>query len=218
MPLPPGYVANSVPGREDLRILDFEIMHYPKADQKSYRADLVRRIGQGSFGARFDDGVKIRAKLSEPAYSYLIAFAPDGSIVLCGPRDEAEAPRQSREPGLPAEPAGDTYYLTEGTGLQAFALVVSRDPLPPFAELVRKHGRPPWPAEPVPGVPGVVWRHDGQWLTTHDRDNTTGTRAVGQARRASGGGALVEELARWLRAVPGVDAVRVEAFTVEPAS
>jgi serine/threonine protein kinase len=204
--------------REDIRVVDFEIMHYPKADEKSYRADLVGRIGAGSFGARFDDGVKVRGELSQPAYSYLLAFAPDGSIVPCAPRDEAARPQQTREAGLPVDAQGDTYYLTEGTGLQAFALVVSREPLPPFAELVRKHGRPPWPAGPVSGTPGIVWSHDGQWLRTRDRDDTTGTRAVGKSRKATGGGSHVEDLARWLRALPDIDAVAVEAFTVEPAA
>jgi hypothetical protein len=214
----PARAGTPPPSSENVRILDLELEHHPKTDQKTYRADLARRIGVGSFAARFDDEVTIRAKLSEPAYSFLIAFAPDGSIVLCDPREESARPRLTREPSLPAEAQGDSYYLNEGTGLQAFAVVVSRKPLPAFAELIRQHGRPPWPAGPVPGAPGVVWSHDGQWLTARDRDNTAGTRAIGKSRKATGGGAHVEDLAHWLHALPGVEAARVEAFTVEPAS
>jgi hypothetical protein len=48
------------------------------------------------------------------------------------------------------------------------------------------------------------------------RNPTLATRGpVDRARKSSGAGAVVEDLASWLRTRPGVEAVAVEAFTVE---
>ena len=49
-------------------------------------------LGRNSFTAREDDDVTVQAELSEPAYSYLIAFRPDGTDELCDPDDEDAPP------------------------------------------------------------------------------------------------------------------------------
>ncbi len=73
----------------------------------------------------------VNAELSEPAYSYLIAFRPDGTDELCDPENEDTPPARKRQPAYPPPTKADVRYrLSEGAGLHAFALVVSRQPLP----------------------------------------------------------------------------------------
>ena len=77
----------------------------------------------------------VRAELSEPAYAYLIAFRPDGTDELCDPDDEDMPPQKKPQPQYPPPTKSDERYrLSEGAGLQAFALVVSRQPLPSYRE------------------------------------------------------------------------------------
>ena len=73
----------------------------------------------------------------------------------------------------------------------------------------------PWAAR-LPCEPGVVWRDDDQGLQPLLADDSAGTRGKGVKARGSGGPAA--KLASWLRGLPGVDAVTLEAFPVEPAS
>jgi hypothetical protein len=195
-------------------IREFSILHEPKNSTASEAT-----IGRGSYGAVSDDHVAIRATLTEPAYAYLIAFQPDGQVVVCDPLDESEPPKPSTVPGYPhppASPASERFELTDGVGVQAFALVASRSPLPAFHDWIEQHGRPPWRAG-VPVDPGIVWRHDGTWIDGVSADNTQGTRGPGaKTRRSHGAEKAVDDLGRWLAAVPGVEGVAVEAFTVEP--
>jgi hypothetical protein len=72
-----------------------------------------------------------------------------------------------------------------------------------------------WTAK-LPYEPGVIWFDDGAGLQLLMADETTGTRGKGAKARDSGEPAA--KLASWLRGLPGVDAVTVEAFPVEPAT
>jgi hypothetical protein len=72
-----------------------------------------------------------------------------------------------------------------------------------------------WAAR-LPCEPGVVWRDDGQGLEPLLAADTAGTRGKGAKARDSGEPAA--KLASWLRGLPGVDLVTLEAFPVEPAS
>jgi len=203
-----------------LRVLDLEIEHRPKLNAESYDVKRAGLIGERSFVTRFDDEVAVRAELSEPAYAYLIAFAPDGSIHLCDPLDETRPPPLSDRPALPSDPTSSAAYrLNDGVGLHAFAVVASQEPLPAFREWLDAQGRPPWPEGDVPGAPGLVRTADGRWLqgpnTLASRNALVSRGVVNEARRASGAGAVVEDLERWLQTRPEVDAVTIEAFTVE---
>ena len=129
------------PPQADLRVTRFEIPHFPKLDEKSYDVKAAGLLGRKSFTARLDDDVTVQAELSEPAYSYLIAFRPDGTDELCDPEDEDTPPARKRQPLYPPPAKSDERYrLSEGTGLYAFALVVSRQPLPPYREWKRRIG------------------------------------------------------------------------------
>ena len=156
----------------------------------------------------------VEAELSEPAYSYLIAFRPDGTDELCDPDDESTPPPRKRLPLYPPAAKNDERYrLSEGTGLYAFVLVVSRQQLPSYREWKRHIGPMAWAASPT-CEPGVVWRDEGEGPQPLLADGTAGTR--GKGAKARGSGEPVAKLASWLRGLPGVDAVTLEAFSVEP--
>ena len=115
---------------------------------------------------------------------------------------------------MPSPNLPDDCRLSEGAGLYAFALVVSRQPLPAYREWQKRIGSPPWAAN-LPSEPGVVWRDDGQGPQPLLADDTAGTRGKGAKARDSGMPAA--KLASWLRGLPGVDLVTLEAFPVESA-
>ena len=194
----------------------FGITRFPKLAEDSYDYKRAGILGTASFTTREDDDLTIAAELSEPAYSYLIAFRPDGTDQLCDPVDEDTPPPLAREPRYPPpSQATKRYRLNDGAGLQAFALVVSRDPLPPYNQWKRKHGPMPW-ASGQPCEPGVVWLDDNRGLRPLLPEAARLDRGKGATARDSGG--PVAKLASWLRGLPGVDAVALEAFSVEPAS
>src|SRR5262249_18717586 len=145
-------------------VLRFEIRHFPKLDATQYDPGRFGVLGRSSFVAREDDDVTVRAELSEPAYAYLIAFRPDGTDELCDPDDEDTAPQRKPGPQYPPPAKSDERIrLSEGAGLHAFALVVSRQPLPSYREWKRRHWPPPWAAK-LPYDAGVVWYDDDQGL------------------------------------------------------
>jgi hypothetical protein len=165
-----------------------------------------------------EDDLTIRTELSEPAYAYLIAFRPDGTADVCDPEDEAVRPPKTKSPRYPPPAKSDEAYRlseSEGAGLQAFALVVSRNPLPPFREWKARLNSSPW-RKGLPAEPGIVWRHDNQELLLLTAEDTIGTRGKGAKLRGSG--VVVADLAKWLQAQPGVHTVSIQAFAVEPAS
>ncbi len=92
-------------------------------------------------------------------------------------------------------------------------LVVSRAPLPSYRDWKKRVGAPEWAARP-PYEPQVVWRDDGTGLEPLLADDTDGTR--GKGARAREPSEPVARLAKWLRGLPGVDAVTLEAFSVDP--
>jgi tRNA A-37 threonylcarbamoyl transferase component Bud32 len=203
-------------GPAEPKVVRLSIHRRPKRDENRDAAEGQGVLGEQTFTARLDDQLTIDAELSEPAYGFLIALQADGVVAVCDPKEDATAPVLSRSLGYPGPSNPDEIYgLTEGTGLQAFAVVVSHQPLPSFREWTRRHGRPPWRAG-LPGDPGVVWVDDGQWPLPLTADDPKGLR--GKGVKVRGGGAAVGELRKWLSSVPGVDAVAVEAFSVEPGA
>ncbi len=104
----------------DLRVTRFDIAHFPKLDADHFDPRRVGTLGRTSFAAREDDEVTVHGELSEPAYSYLIAFRPDGSDELCDPDDENMPPPRKQQPLYPpAAKSDERYRLSEGAGLCA---------------------------------------------------------------------------------------------------
>jgi hypothetical protein len=103
--------------------------------------------------------------------------------------------------------------LNDGQGLQAFALVVSKAPLPSFREWKAAQGPCPWRA--VQDIePGLVWRYKDKKIEFAKDAGSEKVRGVEET--SEGARRAVLELAGWLEKRPGVEEVVIEAFTVLP--
>jgi serine/threonine protein kinase len=198
------------------RVVRFEIPHSPVDDQGHSDPERAGVLGRTSFTAREADDVTVRTELSEPAYSYIIAFRPDGTDELCDPVDQDAPPVRKQDPRYPPSvKSDDRYRLSEGAGLYAFAVVISRKPLPAYRQWKAQVGPMPWPVKPA-SEPGVVWLDDDQGVIPLLADD--GNAARGTGAKARGTGSAPAKLASWLRSRPGIDVVTLEAFTVVPAT
>ncbi len=203
-PRPPG--TSTAPGAvfpmspaAALRIASFEVKHFrgdkpPKA---------LGTIGGSSSPILFDDDVRVQARFSAAAYCYLIALNPDGKVQLCHPATSTETPPRVEEL---AYPLGNLYFpLNDGTGLQAFVLLASRAPLPPFAGW---EGRRTLRWEAASPNDTGVWGFNGNIL-----EPLAGGRR-GPPRSHEGAPRPFQELCDWVKQLAGVDAARAIAFPV----
>jgi hypothetical protein len=168
-------------------------------------------LGEQAFHPHLDDTVTVEARLTRPAYAFLISFRPDGQAELCFPESEDEPPPLTDNPRYPstAASANEEYGLSDGVGLQAFAVVVSRKPLPAFSEWWKRE-HCPW--EKTESPPGVMYRANGE-------DPVQAWNAKGEARSKGVevvGKTPLAQLADWLRRRPGIETVQVLGFAVEP--
>jgi hypothetical protein len=166
-------------------------------------------LGRDSFATRFGDQVRVTAELTEPALCYLLALNPDGKEQLCWPDDDRTPPARTERLEYPA--GGRAFNLDDEPrgGLQAFVLVVSRQPLPAYAAWRSLQAGPAWAR--VPAAEDVVWHGDGEQVGG-------AAPCVGQRGTVSdlrGVGPLVE-WARQLRSADGVEALAWVAFPVRP--
>jgi hypothetical protein len=196
-----------------LVVRQLEVRRYEKVGA-SYRPRGV--LGVKGFSTRLGDQLIIQGELSAPAYCFLIAYRPDGTPELCFPGDEHTPPPRTDRPSYGSEQARVAYELEEGEGLMVFALVVSRRPLPAYAEWRRRRGDGPWrKADAQTDVqPDVVWRYDGRELLAATPDEPGGARATG---RKLGDAGPLAKLLGWLQEAPDVEAVAAVAFPVLPA-
>lgn len=194
------------PLSEKLQILSLDVEHY--ATVNGQRDPRPRLLGKDSFVTHSNDGVEVEARLSGPAYAFLIAFRPDGTDELCLPEKPDKEPPRTERLRFPTTSEND-YGLEEGTGLQAFAVVASSQPLPSFQQWWSSQGCP-WQKTEAP--PDVVWR-------SLDGTQTEGLIAVPSGLRATRevpGKAPVARLTNWLKERPRVEAVAVLGFAVMP--
>jgi hypothetical protein len=167
----------------------------------------IGTLGVDSPAAQEKDLVRVSARLDRPAYCYVIAFNPDGHDQLYYPADRDVPPPKSAKIDYPD---GEGYFpLTDGAGLQAFVVVASNDPLPPYERWRSILGEVPWQATQGDGV----WRSDGRGLelAMADRPAVRGgpTAPPEPPPRLS-------QLPRFLATRPGVATVRALAFPVKP--
>jgi hypothetical protein len=180
------------------RIESFQVTLHRRAP-----GDPAGLIGIDAFAGRFSQDARVQARLSLPAYCFLIALNPDGSIQLCSPKMPATAPAATTTIDYPSDP-GSGFALTDGVGTQAFVLVASGRPLPPYAEWSRKLGVLPWKAVSAEDV----WRYDGR---SFDRDTRRG-----DVRPLADLPPPLEAACRAFQAGPGIETIRALAFPVQP--
>jgi hypothetical protein len=178
------------------QIESLEVRHY-RRQEGQYVA--LGSLGPQTEAARFrDDAVRVTARFGRPAYAYLLACNPDGVVQLCYPPDPEQPPELQTELVYPPE---GVFTLTDGAGLQVFAVVVSAKPLPAYAA---------WKSLDLPWQPSDgtgVWSYDGRLFERLDQDRGE-VRSLGEPP-------VFATLARWLHARPGVEAVRTVAFPVK---
>lgn len=194
---------------ETLRVLGLNVNHFPTVNGFSAPP---RRLGEKSFGTHFGDSVTVQGRLSRPAYAFLISFRPDGTPDVCFPEEEDELPPLADRPRYPSKSLEFNYRLEEGTGLQAFALVASSQPLPSFKDWWTQRSGCPWKKHEAP--PGIVWKSDGiEDVEALTEEDPNGQRA--KSMEVPGKTAVVQ-LAKWLREAPQIEAVEVLGFAVMP--
>jgi len=203
-------------------------------------------LGKEAFGTLLHDTVTVEAKLSRPAYAFLIAFRPDGTDEVCFPESEDEAPPLDDRPRYPSKSRNVNYGLDEGAGLQVFVLVVSRRPLPSYKEWRAQRGSSPWErsahAASVASTIGWLGAPHGQgpllaaaarfpgrtepfetppgvvWRDDGvDLDALTAENPNGRGKGVEvPGKAPLANLTDWLRQAPDVEAVQALGFGVWP--
>jgi predicted Ser/Thr protein kinase len=174
--------------------------------------DKLGDLGEVGVTARdicVNDSVQIRAQFSKPAFCYLIAFNPDGKEQLCFPStpDDRSAPDELPAPvkelRFPRSPTRD-FQLEDGTGMQAFVLLVSAKPLPAYARWQQEVGVAPWQKASV----SAIWRFDGKdFECVNKRGKVREREAIPEPLVA---------LCHFFRDCPRIEALHVIAFPVNP--
>ena len=196
---------------EKVRVVRLNVTHFVEEGKDVFRPQGA--LGEKSFTAHHGDSVTVTARLSRPAYAYLIAFRPDGTEEVCFPEKEDEAPRLTDRPRYPSVTRAVNYGLTDGEGLEVFALVVSSQPLPSYKEWRGQRSASPWKKSRTPS--GIVWYDDGNFVESLTADGRNrGPRGKGQE---VAGKSQVVAVTDWLRQAPEVGAVAAVGFAVLPA-
>jgi serine/threonine protein kinase len=180
---------------EALRIVRMDVRHYRGDNRKG----LVGTVP--SLTTSVGDGVRVDAGLSRLSYCYLIAYNPDGREQLCLPEDPQTPPNKVKEFVYPR--GENRFVLDNGAGLQAFVLVASQRPLPPYEQWKAKSAPGPWRKEHA----GGVWSFDGQVfepLTLRSVEPFPGLPKP------------FKELCESWKACSDVEAIRGLAFPVQP--
>ncbi len=170
---------------------------------------LLGRIGHFSHVERIvaDDCVSVTGKLNTPGYCYVIALTPDGKSHLYWPPEESDLPGRLGEFGSDEK----SFPLTHGSGLHAFVVLASQQPLPPFKDWMGTDGL------------GQHWKPVGAGLVHcawEYREGDFGpisgaTRGHGEKR---GDSPLrpFRDVCEHLEKLPGIQAIRAIAFSVAP--
>ncbi len=150
------------------------------------------------------DQVTLKLRLNERAHAYVIAVDPHGDLSLLWPPDPDQAP-----PAVRMVPPGEdvrTVILDRGVGAWAFFAVVSSRPLPAWKDFGA--------AKPSawPRALDAVAERGRLSLASFETDGATAEMVPGSARgpRAAAAQApsAFQEFAAYLKARPGVDAVK----------
>lgn len=120
------------------------------------------------------DGLSIEVNFSSPAYCYLIALNPDGSVDLCWPGEQEGTPRSAPEPLKYPEADNEMFAFEEGTGQQAFLLVYSSVELPSCEEWLEDVGKLEWDSSDF----GRWYWRDNELVSAYSSEERGGPKEV----------------------------------------
>jgi hypothetical protein len=187
-----------------VKITGMQVAHY-RGEGKEHVGDLQTVPGP----VVLNDDVRISARLSKPAFSYLIAFNPDGTVQLCHPvgkSGEGEPAVRPERTDAVDYPAERQVFVLDSAGLQAFVLVASAKPLPPFADWRAGAGAIPWTALPV--AEPSFWLFDGREFVVHRSESR------GQVKQREDAPKSLRDLCEYFKGRSEFDALQVVAFPV----
>jgi serine/threonine protein kinase len=188
-----------------LAIQEFTVRHY-RGNPPVHRGELGDPSAFTTFAVA-DDDVKVHVILSKPAYFYLIAYLPNGKDALCFPKNPDEEPPLQTELIYPQEER-NYFGLNDGIGLEAFVLLASEEPLPPYGQW-QIHNQPiPWQDQR-----NVFITTEGVWVGDAEEIRLVCNENRGERERA-GPPTTVDALHRFFKNQPGLAALRVVVFPV----
>jgi serine/threonine protein kinase len=110
--------------------------------------------------------IDVKAKLSRPAYSYIVLYRSDGEAKLLYPYHDDEVPPLTDQASYPPPKKNVAYQLNDGPGVWAISVIASESPLPSYRDWQASHPAAPWTAQPDPNMLAGVVIDDGiQWRT-----------------------------------------------------
>jgi len=125
--------------------------------------------------------IDVKARLSRPAYTYIVLYRADGDEILLYPYQEDEAPTLADEAGYPPPgKANVVYQLNDGPGVWAISVIASESPLPGFSEWKANHPPAPWTAQPDPAALASVVIDDGSHWSALASDGTVSRGSRGE--------------------------------------
>jgi hypothetical protein len=208
---PPWPAGRQQPAAGDgLRVARWQVERRARQAGAQERAPAV--VGEGTEELAYGDAVRLTVELSGPAHAYLVAFNCDGKEELLWPVNDGGHPdgtvRPARGPALRC-PAGSGRWRDledPAGGLQAFVVVASASPLPPYGEWRGRLGDLPWRRLP----PGKgVWVADDRGVFAMQRGEVLRDQADPPGAPLA--------LRRLCRALRGPDeVVEALAFPVRP--
>lgn len=190
----------------DSLIERFDVTHIGNSVERAEFSDALLRRRP----ALVDDDIKVRVGFSQPAYFYLVALNPDGTVQLCFPERD-DHPQAEPISELRYPPAADTAFgLTDGVGQQALVVVASREPLPSFRKWWDNLRHVPWPHPELNGN----WIYRGGRMVSLGAESAEGSRERGAIRKLKSGAGF-QELCEGMEVGPVADVAGV-AFEVNP--
>jgi hypothetical protein len=186
-----------------LKITEFRVSHY-----RDKGKTLVGDLRTSPAALRVDDDVRVAAELSAPAYCYLIALNPDGTVQLCHPVGADGTGAATVRPARGAEvryPPESQAFVLDAPGLQAFVLAASAKPLPPYREWPSGADAIPWEAVQDGGA--WRWHFDGHSFSRFPRER-------GRLEAREGVPPPLEKLREFFAKQPEFETIQIIAFPV----
>jgi TIR domain len=201
--------STSPPVSEPLRVQKIDVHLYARQGNEAESRGL---IGHTAFAAQLRDQVTVQARLSRPAYAYLIAFRPDGKTELCYPDREDIPPPMTDRPHYPSDGSGVRYGLSDGSGLMVFAVVASEQPLPSYQQWLQGRSLA-WRSESGQPREEVLWSSGKDVDILLPADKLSSPRGKGEAALPLA--PAFKKLAESLQVDSSKNAVGLLGFTVE---